>query len=52
MNLTATLIPMSGRGGLIGSTDFSVIAEPEPSSIALLASGLLLGGLVRRKFAV
>jgi hypothetical protein len=51
MSLTATLIPTSDEGGLIGSFDMTVIPEPEPSSIALLGSGLLIGGFVRRKFA-
>lgn len=52
-SLTATLIPVSGGRGQIGSTDFSLTRVPEPTSLALLGSGLLLAaGVMRRKLAL
>jgi hypothetical protein len=48
-SLTATLTPTGDGVGEI-DTDFRMYIEmPEPSSIALLGSGLLIGGLLRRK---
>ncbi len=52
-SLIGTLIPTGHGAGLIGSVDFSLMRIPEPTSLALLGSGLLIaGGILRRKLSM
>jgi hypothetical protein len=52
-SLTATLIQTGSGRGQVGSTDFSLTRVPEPTSLALLGSGLLLAaGVMRRKLSL
>jgi len=51
--LTEDVLLTAGSGGASWSTDSSIAATPEPTTLLLFGTGLLgLGGLVRRKLHV